>query len=136
MSKCGDGISFQLFLAHSLGPLHSGLNGIRNLSFPSHHFPGLSGLIVSLQKAKSKFWLFDMYVSNECIYLYTYFLYGEKYLFHSHPLVMVIWVPFLHCSSCCSFLVSRVTVSLGILEKNKTTCSVTSLWLFVPFPSE
>lgn len=83
MSKCGDGISFQLFLAHSLGPLHSGLNGIRNLSFPSHHFPGLSGLIVSLQKAKvSSGYLICMYQMNVYTYIHIFFM--EKSNFSTH----------------------------------------------------
>lgn len=60
MSNCGDWISFQLFLAHSVGPLGSGLNGIKNLSFPSYHLPGLSRYIVLLQKVSSG--LFDIYI--------------------------------------------------------------------------
>lgn len=41
----------------------------------------------------------------------------------------------LHCSSCCSFFVSQAPVSLGFLKK-MPLCSVPSLGLFVPFPSE
>lgn len=53
VSKCGDGIAFQLFLACSMGPLDSTLNGIKNLSFPSYHLPGQSRYVVLLQKVSS-----------------------------------------------------------------------------------
>lgn len=53
VSKCGDGIPFQLVLACSMGPLDSALNGIKNLSFPSYHLPGQSRYVVLLQKVSS-----------------------------------------------------------------------------------
>ena len=60
MSKCGDGIAFQLFLACSMGPLGSTLNGIKNLSFPSYHLPEQSRYIVLLQEVNS--YLFYSYI--------------------------------------------------------------------------
>lgn len=63
-------------------------------------------------------------------------LYGEKYLFHSRPTVLVILGPVLHCGSCCSFLVSQVPVSLEFLKITLPPSSVPSLWLLVPFPPE
>ena len=94
MSKCGDGIAFQLFLACSMGPLDSTLNGIKNLSFPSYHLPGQSRYVVLLQKVSSCLFYGYIFCMVKRVLLW---LMLEQWLFSvllpSRPMVTVILGP-------------------------------------------